>query len=147
MSLHVVFRVADAHYTVPASEVLRMESYAGATKVPGAAPHVAGIVQIRGMVVPVVDLRARFALPPSEPTIDSRVVVLQVRERVVGLLVDAAREVVAVADDAFQPPPDVVADQSARFVKSVVSAGGRLLMLIDSEKVIGEEKLQDEQRR
>ena len=70
-----------------------MESFAGATPVPGAPPYVAGLVQVRGRVVPVVDLRARFGLPAAEPTLDTRIVVAQHGERTVGLLVDSAREV------------------------------------------------------
>ena len=81
--LHVVFRVGDADYAVPASDVVQMESFTGATRVPGTAPHVAGLIQIRGRVVPVVDVRVRFGLPPAERTLDSRVVVVR----------DGAREV------------------------------------------------------
>jgi purine-binding chemotaxis protein CheW len=62
-TLHVVFKVAGAEYAIPASEVLQMESYTGATPVPGAPAHVAGLMQVRGRVVPVVDARARFGLP------------------------------------------------------------------------------------
>ena len=73
--LHVLFKVADAEYAIAASDVLHLESYAGATRVPSTAVHVVGLVQIRGRVVPVVDLRSRFGLPPADRTIDSRVVV------------------------------------------------------------------------
>ena len=58
--LHVLFKIADSEYALPADQVLQMESFAGATPVPGAAPFVVGIVQIRGRVIPLVDLRVRF---------------------------------------------------------------------------------------
>lgn len=61
--LHVVFKVDGAEYVLPAADVLQMESFTGATPVPGAAPHVAGLVQVRGRVIPVVDARLRFGLP------------------------------------------------------------------------------------
>ena len=139
MTLHVLFRVADAEYALPAGEVLQMDSYGGATPVPGTAAYVAGLVQIRGRVVPIVDLRVRFGLPPGERTLDSRVVVVERGGRVVGLLVDSAREVSEIAPEDVQPPPEVVTQTSAGFVRAVARSGGRLLFLVDSAKVIGEE--------
>jgi purine-binding chemotaxis protein CheW len=138
--LHVLFRVGDTDYVVPASDVLQMESFGGATSVPGTASYVAGLVQVRGRVVPVVDLRARFGLPPAAPTIDTRVVVVQRDERSVGLLVDSAREVVQLAPETLKPPPDVLAKDGRGFVRAVAKVGERLVMLIDFEKVIGEGK-------
>lgn len=140
-ALYVRFKVAGAAYVLAAADVLQMESFTGATHVPGTPSYVAGLVQIRGRVVPVVDLRARFGLPAVEPSLDTRVVVIQQGERVVGLLVDSAREVVSIAPGAFHPPPDVVTEQAAGFVKAVAQAGGRLVMLIDCDRVIGEGKL------
>jgi purine-binding chemotaxis protein CheW len=141
MTLHVLFKVAEGDFAVPASEVLHMETYTGATKVPGAQPHVAGLVQVRSRVIPVVDLRARFGLPSTEPTLDSRVLVLQCKERVVGVIADSAREVLQIETDSFRPPPEVVTQQAAGFVSSVAQVGGRLIMLMDSSRVIGEEVL------
>jgi purine-binding chemotaxis protein CheW len=137
--LHVLFKVADAEYVVAAADVLHMESFTGATKVPGTQGYVTGLMQTRQRVVPIVDLRARFGLPSSDPTIDSRVVIVQAASRAVGLLVDSAREVIALGESAFQPPPDVITQQAQGFVTSVVQSGQRLLMLIDLRKVIGEE--------
>jgi len=138
--LHVLCRVADADYVLPAADVLQMESFAGATKVPGAAAEVAGLVQIRGRVVPVLDLRVVFGFPTIEPTINSRVVVMNHGERTIGLLVDSAREVLKIPAADFQPPPPVIAQQTDGLVKAVAQVGPRLLMLIDSQKVIGEEQ-------
>ncbi|KYF54465.1 chemotaxis protein CheW [Sorangium cellulosum] len=138
--LHVVLRVADTEYAISAAEVLHMESFVGATRVPGTRPYVGGLIQIRGRVVPVVDLRARFGLPTIEPTLDSRVIVVQSGGRTVGLLVDSAREVVNIAADDFRPPPEVMAEESAGFVRAVAKLGKRLVMLVDVGRVIGEEQ-------
>lgn len=142
--LHVLFKVDDATYGIAAADVLQMESFAGATRVPGAPPYVAGLVQVRGRVVPVIDLRARFGLPAAAPTLDTRVVVVQQGDRVVGLVADVAREVLSIPSEAIRPPPDVVASQAAGFVKAVAQAGGRLIMLIDCDRIIGEGKLHHE---
>jgi purine-binding chemotaxis protein CheW len=137
--LHVVFSVAGAEYVLSAEDVLQMEAYAGATPVPGALPYVAGVIQVRGRVVPVVDMRARFGLPDAAQGLDRRVVVGQLNDRTVGLLVDGAREVVKLTPEQLQPPPSMMADGAEGFVKAVAYLEKRLLMLIDFAKVIGEE--------
>jgi purine-binding chemotaxis protein CheW len=138
-ALHVVFKLGGSDYALSAGDVLHMESFEGATPVPGAPAHVAGLVQIRRRVVPVVDLRRRFGLPEQPATLQSRVVVVQHRERTVGLLVDSAREVVQIHPDQLRPPPEVIAQQAEGYVRQVAQVGDRLLMLIDVDKVIGED--------
>lgn len=139
--LHVVFRVGDAEYALAANTVLQMEAYTGATLVPGAAAYVAGIVQLRGRVVPVVDLRARFGLPGRDPTADSRVVVGELGDRIVALVADSAREVVAIPGDRIKPPPRLTVDGSRGFIRAVAQVGDRTLMIVDFAKIIGEEPL------
>lgn len=139
LSLYVVFCANGSEYALPADTVLQMESFEGATAVPGAPSFVAGVVQIRGRVLPLVDLRVRFGGTPGERVLDNRIVVGQHGERVVGLLVDSAREVVKVARSAWKPPPPLVA--SSGFVQAVAQVGTRLVMLVDFAKVIGEEQL------
>jgi purine-binding chemotaxis protein CheW len=138
MMLYVVFKVGDADYALPASEVVQMETFEKATRVPGTADYVAGLVQIRGRVIPIIDLRARFGLPPIDRTIDSRVIVVRAGDRHVGLLADSAREVVKLEEAAFQPPPGVVGLQAAGFVHSVAQTKDRLIMRVDFSRVIGE---------
>ncbi len=137
--LHVSFRVGEADYVVPAAGVLHLESFTSATPVPGAPPYVAGLVQVRGRLVPVVDLRARFGLPPIAHTIDHRVVVIQVGPRVAGLLVDSAREVLRIEPEAFEKPPEIIEHQAAGFVRAVATVAKRLFLVVDVPRVIGEE--------
>jgi purine-binding chemotaxis protein CheW len=139
-TLHIILTVGGAEYAIAASDVMQMESYSGATPVPGAPPYVAGLVQIRQQVLPVVDLRARFGLPSIEPTLDSRVVVVQVGARRVGILVDRAREVQDIAPEQLRPPPDLVSTHSAGFVSAVAQLGrDRIVMLLDPPRLVGEE--------
>jgi purine-binding chemotaxis protein CheW len=137
--LYVVFTVAGADYIVPSADVIQLESFEGATPVPGTAAFVAGVVQVRGNVVPAVDLRARFGLPATERTLDTRVVIVKSGDRHVALIADRAREVVRIENDRVKPPPPIVAEQAAGFVRAVAQAGPRLFMVLDFEKVIGEE--------
>ena len=138
-ALHVVFKVGGAEYALPVTDVVRMESFTSATPVPGTKSYVAGVVQIRGKVVPLVDLRARFGLPAIERGTEARVVVCRHGERTVGLLVDSAREVVKLEPAQLQPPPEMVSHDTSGLLKAIAQIGTRMLLVLDFPKVIGEE--------
>ena len=142
--LHILFKVDDATYALPADVVLQMETYTGATRVPGAPPFVAGIIQLRGRVVPVVDLRARFGLAQVAPTLETRGVVGEQLDRTVALIADSAREVVAMKPSQMKPPPRIIDPDprtSTGYVKAVAQLGDRTVMVLDFARVIGEEAL------
>lgn len=138
-TLHVICKIGDSEYAIPADEVYQMESYSGATAVPGAPSYVAGLVQIRQQILPVLDLRLRFGLPAVRPSLGTRVVVLRINERLIGIIVDSAREVQNIYPEQFHAPPDVISSQSNGFVKSVAQLKDRIIMLLDAPSVIGEE--------
>lgn len=138
-SLHVIFRVGGSDYALPVREVLHMESFTTATRVPGAPPWVLGLVQSRGRTVPVVDLRARFGEPPGEPTMDRRIIVTEHDHRTVALLVDSAREVAELPDEEWRRPPEIFAARGGGFTRAVGQAGKRLVFELDLPKVIGRE--------
>lgn len=139
--LHVLFKVGDAEYAVPARQVAQMESYVAATRIPGAAAHVAGIVQVRGRVVPVVDLRVKFGVAATAATAESRLVITQLGERQVALLVDCAREVVRLTPEQVKPPPPMVSAQSHGIVRAIAHIGSRVVMLVDADELVGQEQV------
>jgi purine-binding chemotaxis protein CheW len=144
--LHLLVRVAGTEFALPAERVAFLESYEGATAVPGAAPHVAGLVQVRGQVVPLVDLRVLFGLPPIDRGLEARVVVVEGHGRHVGLLVDGGREVIRLDPGRFQPPPAALAEGAAACVDAVAQADGRLVLRMDVDRVIGGEGTLDGDR-
>jgi purine-binding chemotaxis protein CheW len=138
MMLYVVFTLAGTEYALPVSSVLQMESFSGATLVPGAPSYVAGIVTVRGRVVPVLDLRVRFGLPPADLTLDTRIIVSETEGRVVALRVDSAREVIRLDEANHQPAPSVVNERVHGFVRAVHPLGKRLLLIADLPRILGE---------
>jgi len=138
MTLHVLFVVAGVTYALPVESILQMETFAGATAVPGTPDYVIGVATVRGKVVPVLDLRLRFGLPAVPPTLDTRLIVTQVAGRVIALRVDSAREVVPLDPAQHQAAPDLVTERSAALVRGMHAHGSRLLMLIDLPKVLNE---------
>lgn len=138
-ALHVGFRVGNADYAIDANDVLHLETFSEATHVPGAPSFVAGLVQVRGKLVPIVDLRIRFGLEPRERSLDNRVIVVKAGSRVAGLLVDSAREVMQLDESSFEPPPMFADNHAAGFVKAVAMQARRLLLVVDVPRLIGEE--------
>ncbi|HEY4222141.1 MAG TPA: chemotaxis protein CheW [Myxococcota bacterium] len=134
--LFVIFKVGEAELIISAADVLEMESFRGATRVPGAQAHVVGLVQIRGRVIPVLDLRERFGLPPIERGLDARVIVVKDGDRQVGLLADSAREVRMLDPAQFTAPPSVVLEQTAGFVTAIAQAGPRMFMRVDFQQIL-----------
>lgn len=147
MKLFVAFQVSDTEYVVPADQVLHLESYEGATPIPGAAAYVAGLVQVRGKLVPVIDVRARFGTGGAAKVgdLDRRVIVVQHGARTTGLLVDKAREILKLDPGSFEPPPELVAEHASNFVTAIVTVGKRLLLLVDVGHIIGATAPEQEQ--
>jgi len=137
--LHVAFRVGTADYALPAAQVLHLEAFERATHIPGAPAFVAGLVHVRGRVVPVIDLRVRFGLPAVPHVIDHRIVIVQAGARVAGLLVDSAREVLTIDPASVEKPPVVVEEQSSGFVTGIANVAKRLFLLVDVPRILGEE--------
>ena len=135
--LHVMFQVGGADYVLPAADVAQMETFQGATQVPGAPAHVAGVVQLRGHVLPVLDVRARFGLPRDGRSPEARIIVVEREGRRVALLVDRAREVIDLRPEEFRDPPELVSSQAAGFVQAIAQRAERVLMLVDLERVLG----------
>ncbi len=138
-TLFVICRVGDSEYAIPADDVFQMEAYTRSTPLPGARDYVTGLIQVRGKIIPLIDLRIRFGLETLKPTLTSRIVVMKLSDRLVGILVDSAREVQNILPEQFKAPPGVVAVQSTGYIKSIVQLKDRIIMLLDSEKIIGEE--------
>lgn len=135
--LNVIYRVGQGEYAIPADSVLHMESFEGATPVPGAPSYVVGIVQVRGRVIPVVDLRRRFGLPERERELADRVLVVEHEGREVGLLADSAREVMLIDQAAFAPPPSVASEANAALISGVAQVDGRFLLRIALGRLLG----------
>jgi len=106
------------------------------TRVPQAPPHVRGVANLRGRILAVVELRSRLGLAPAELTPRSRVVVVEVRGRVLGLLVDAVSQVTKVPQASVVPAPEEVVSGDAGYVTGVARWQSRLIILLDLEKAL-----------
>ena len=133
---YILFTVAGTTYALRSGEVRHMEMIEDITRVPNAPSFVDGVVFSRGQVVPVVNLRARFGFERAAHDLRTRLIVVQSAARLVGLVVDAAREFVNIPPDAVQPPHEALAGMSGRYVEGIASIGGRLILVLDLSRVL-----------
>lgn len=132
----VVMRLGGEDYglgIISVQEIIRMQNI---TKVPQAPPYVEGIINLRGSVIPVIDLRARFNLAASENSADTRIVVVEVEGNTVGLVVDAVTEVITVESKAIEPVGNLAGASATSDLRGIVNLPEKLIILISLETLI-----------
>lgn len=107
----IAFRVGAQEFCVNIMSVREIRGWTPATPMPHAPPYVLGVINLRGAVLPIVDLSARLGMTPADPTVRHVIIVAQVKSQVVGLLVDAVSDILTITDDKIQPTPDVVSSE------------------------------------
>ncbi len=132
----VVFELANEFYGVDISGVESIIKLQDITAVPQAPDFVEGVTNLRGTVLPVIDLRRRFSLPASERNGDTRIVVVDVEGSKVGMIVDAVNEVLRVAAESIEPPSPLVVTVSSAFITGIARLDNRLVILIDLSRVL-----------
>jgi purine-binding chemotaxis protein CheW len=133
---YILFTVAGTTYALPSDDVRHMEMIDEITRVPNAPSFVDGVVFSRGQVVPVVNVRARFGFDRAAIDIRSRLIVVQSGTRLIGLVVDAAREFVNIPAELVHPPHEALAGMSGRYVGGIASIGDRLILILDLERIL-----------
>ena len=133
------FTLGAEEYGIDILKVQEIKGYSAITHIPNAPPHVKGVMNLRGTVVPVVDLRAKFSMEPVEYNKFTVIIVVMVGEKIAGLVVDAVSDVLNVAASEVRPAPDFGARCDTRFIRGVVSIGDKLAVLLDIDKLLTEE--------
>ena len=136
----ILFELADGSYGLRSRWVKQMEMIEHITPVPRVPDFVEGVVFVRGQVVPAIDLRVRFGFPKIPYTSRTRLVVVEVASRIVGLIVDTAREFVNIAGERIQPPPEAVAGPDVRYLEGIASLDGRLVLVINPDTILRTEE-------
>ena len=132
----VAFRIGDQEYCVDIMAVREIRGWTQATMLPHAPSFVQGVINLRGTVLPIVDLSARLGLGACEPTARHVTIVVRVNEQVVGLLVDAVSDILTLATEEVRPTPDIASETTKQFVKGVFAVEERMISLIELEEVL-----------
>ncbi|GEL78207.1 chemotaxis protein CheW [Tenuibacillus multivorans] len=143
MEKNVVFRMRDEHFGVPIDQVQSIEKVTEFTKVPQAPNYIKGIVELRGEVTTVVDLRHLLDVGQTEHTSEARILIVQVEGLRIGLLVDEAKEVIDIDPNSVEQPPQMVGGVKKEYITGVAKHDDRLLILVHLKKVLDVEQIEE----
>ncbi|NPV69495.1 MAG: chemotaxis protein CheW [Firmicutes bacterium] len=136
----VVFGLAGELYGVDIAAVREIITMQHITRVPRTPDFVEGIINLRGKVIPVIDLRKRFHLGLSQEDKETRIVVVEIQANTIGMVVDSVSEVLRISSDVIEPPSPVIVGIDAEYISSVAKVEERLIILLDLEKVLNKQE-------
>lgn len=134
----VTFRLGDEEFAVDILKVQEIIRMMPITRVPNAPAFVEGVINLRGKVIPVIDMRKRFGMAVTGYNSDTRIEVMDLQGQIVGFVVDAVREVLRIKESTIEPPPAVVAGIGSEYMRGVGKLEERLLILLDLDKLLTE---------
>lgn len=134
----VSFRLASEEYGIEITKVQEIILVGEITRVPQTARYIKGLINLRSTVIPIVDLRLRFGMPEEQPTDETRIMVMNVRGKTIGIIVDAVSEVLRISKDQIAPPP-TVSSLGREYLTGLAKLEKRLLILLDVECILTEQ--------
>jgi len=137
----VVFNLGQEVYAVEIDMVKEIIQMQAITRVPGTPPSVEGVINLRGSVIPIVDLRKRFQLKAVERNKDTRIVVVSCKGAEVGVIVDSVAEVLRIPVDSIEPSSNVFTDEHLEHLLGIVKLAGRLVILLDMDQVLSKQEI------
>lgn len=133
----VVFKLGREEYGVSILQVQEIKRMTDITRVPHTPDYIKGVMNLRGSVLPVLDLKRRLSLPPQEYSDDTRIIIVKVEEITIGIIVDAVSEVLTIGQENIEPPQSVTGGVIANYLSGVGKLDDRLLILLNLETIIG----------
>ncbi|HWR43144.1 chemotaxis protein CheW [Sporomusa sp.] len=133
----VVFKLGREEYGVSILQVQEIKRMTDITRVPHSPDYIKGVMNLRGSVLPVIDLKKRLNLPPQDYTDDTRIIIVKVEDITIGMIVDAVSEVTTIDQMSIEPPQAVVGGIAADYLSGVGKMENRLLILLNADAIIG----------
>ena len=131
----VIFKLANEDYGLPISKVQEINRMVAVTKLPNSPEFMEGVINLRGRIIPVLDLRKRFGFNTREHQDDTRIIVVDISGQTVGLIVDAVHEVAKIPGDCIEPPPPSFV-MDAQFVQGIGKFADALVVILDIDRII-----------
>jgi purine-binding chemotaxis protein CheW len=132
----IAFRIGDQEFCINIMIVREIRGWTKATPMPHSPDYMMGVINLRGAVLPIVDLSRRLGMMPAEPNARHVIIVVQVADKMVGLLVDAVSDILGIVDDNIQPIPEVSAEFVRAFARGIVAVEGRMICLLELDALI-----------
>lgn len=136
----IAFRIGDQEFCVDIMDVREIRGWVPATPLPQAPAYVCGVINLRGAVLPIVDLGARLGFPATAASARHVIIVTQIRRQIIDLLVDAVSDILTVTDDSIQPTPDICSDLVRTFVRGLLTLEGRMISLVSLDEALPEQE-------
>ena len=135
----VSFQIGDQHLGIDIMAIREIRAWSPATRLPHTPRHVSGVVNLRGTVLPIIDLSLRLGWGPTDPGARHVIIVVRIGTQLHGLIVDAVNDIVTLTDDALQPSPDAVENGLEHFVEGIATMDGRMLIVLALDQLSVEE--------
>lgn len=132
----IVFQIAGVQYAIRSKFVQQLEMVENITPVPNLPPYIDGVMLSRGKVIPVVNMRVRFGLEKIPYDLKTRIIVVNINNRTIGIIVDSAREYLTIPQEKIQPVSESFPDTSSRFLEGTVNLEGRLILILNLEEIL-----------
>ena len=139
---YLVFRLGNEEYGIDILKVQEIRGCDHVTRIPNAAGFISGVTNLRGVIVPIIDLRVRFSLADQVHDENTVVIVLNLNERVVGIVVDGVEDVQSLGADQIKPTPDVASVLSSRYLTGLGVIEGRMIILVNIEMLLSREEME-----
>ena len=134
----IAFRVDAQEFCVEVRSVREIRGWTPATALPHTPSYVRGVINLRGAVLPIVDLAARLGFGMADPTARHVIIVAEIGDQLVGLLVDAVSDILSVTDEMVQPTPDIASETAKTFLRGVMTVEDRMISLLSLDHVLPE---------
>ncbi len=134
----IAYRIGDQEFSVNIMSVREIRGWTQATPMPHAPAYVRGVINLRGAVLPIIDMSARLGMKEAEPTPRHVIIVAQVKSKTVGLLVEAVSDILTITDDNIQPVPEISSDLEKQYARGILAIDKRMICLIELEALFPE---------
>lgn len=141
-SQFLTFQLGEELYGVDILRVQEIKGYTAVTKIPNTPAHIKGVLNLRGTIVPIVELRTKFGMPTIDYTMFTVIVVVVVKEKIMGLVVDAVSDVLNIDKKDIQPPPQFGATVDISFLNGIGKSGDKLIALLDMDRLLSDGYMQ-----
>jgi purine-binding chemotaxis protein CheW len=138
----VSFNIGQEEFGLDIQRIQEINRMVDITRVPNSPEFVCGVINLRGKVIPIIELRKRFGFPPKEKDKNTRIIVVELGEAVIGFIVDAVQEVIRIPKNITEPPPPIVAGIGSEYITAVAKLENRLLILLDPDRILLEKEKQ-----
>ncbi|MFQ3574333.1 MAG: chemotaxis protein CheW, partial [Thermodesulfovibrionales bacterium] len=133
----VTLTLGDEEYAVDILKVQEINRMKEITRVPNAPPYVEGVINLRGKVIPVVNLRSKFGLMEKEKDDRTRIMIMDIQGITMGLIVDSVSEVLRIPESIVEPTPPMASNISSEFIRGIAKLDERLIILLDMDRLLG----------